>query len=497
VSREVHLVGSRTPVVLLALAALLASPASRAGTDSTPVELSMTNAPWTGDLDAILERRLIRVLVPYSRTLYFNERGHERGLTAQAARELEHFLNQKYRTRFGKRPLTVALLPTPRDQLLVRLEKGLGDISAGNLTITPARQQTVDFVPLGGRSTVKEVVVTGPASPVLASLTDLSGRSVDVRASSSYAESLAALNARFATEQRPPVKVVPLPEELEDEDVLEMLHAGLLELTVVDDWKARIWAKVLPGVRVREDLSLRDEGQIGWAIRKGSPQLSAELAEFFKVTSRKWGGFDSRVITFERRIKQIVNNTRGPDWRRFQGTVGLFEKYGQRYSFNPLMLTAQGFQESRLRQDARSPVGAIGVMQLMPATGAEMKVGDVQLLEPNIHAGAKYMNQLMTRYFTDAAFDSTNRPLFAFASYNAGPGAISRLRGEARKRGLDPDRWFDQVEIVVAERIGIETTTYVRNIYKYYVAYRLGEEAEEARRAARERATQSGAPSSK
>src|SRR5262249_22444450 len=252
----------------------------------------------------------------------------------------------------------------------------------------------------------------GPASPVLTSLTDLSGLSVDVRASSSYAESLAALNTRLATEQRPPVKIVLVPEELEDEDVLEMLNAGLLELTIVDDWKARIWAKVLPGIRVRENLSLRDEGQIGWAIRKESPQLSAELTEFFKVTSRKWGGFDSRIITFERRIKQIVNSTQGPNWRRFQATVNLFEKYAKRYNFDPLMLTARGFQEPRLRQKARSPVGAIGVMQLRPATGAEMKVGDVELLEPNIHAGAKYMNQLMTRFFTDAAFDTTNRTLF-------------------------------------------------------------------------------------
>jgi len=439
----------------------------------------------------MLDRRFIRILVPYSRTLYFNERGHERGVTAQAARELEHFLNQKYAARLGKRPLTVALLPTPRDRLLAGLEQGLGDISAGNLTITRSRSEKVDFVPQAGRSTVKEVVVTGPASPSLSALEELSDRTVDVRASSSYAESLAELNARFQKEQRPPVKIIFVPEELEDEDLLEMLQAGLLEFTVVDDWKARIWARVLPGIKVREDLPLRDDGQIGWAIRKGSPRLSAELAEFFTTTSKKWGGFDSRIATFERRIKQITNNAGSAEWRRFQVTFGLFEKYGKRYNFDPLMLTAQGFQESRLRQEARSPVGAIGVMQIMPPTGADMKVGDITLLEPNVHAGAKYMNQLMTRFFADASFDTMNRPLFAFASYNAGPGAISRLRREAGKRGLDPDRWFNHVEIVVAERIGLETTTYVRNIYKYYAAYKLGREAEDARRLARERAPQS------
>jgi membrane-bound lytic murein transglycosylase MltF len=483
--------------VLLALAALCLSPQARASTPPARVGLSLANTPWTGDLEAMLERRLIRILVPYSRTLFFNERGHERGITAQVGRELELFLNQKYHQRLGKRPLTVALLPTPRDQLLPRLEQGLGDIAAGNLTITALREETVDFVPLAGRSTVRELVVTGPASPTLQSVEDLSGKSVDVRASSSYAESLAALNAGLSSQQRAPAKVVFVPEELEDEDLLEMLNAGVLELTVVDDWKARIWARVLPAIRVREDLVLREEGQIGWAIRKASPELSAELGKFFTATARKWGGFDSRVVTFERRIKQIVNNTQGADWRRFQATIGLFERYGKQYNFDPLMLTAQGFQESRLRQEARSPVGAIGVMQLMPATGAEMKVGDVTLVGPNIHAGAKYMGQLMTRYFKDAAFDTTNRPLFAFASYNAGPGAISRLRSEAGKRGLDPDRWFDQVEIVVAEKIGLETTTYVRNIYKYYAAYRLGAAAEQARQEARQRATQSAAPEPK
>ena len=143
------------------------------------------------------------------------------------------------------------------------------------------------------------------------------------------------------------------------------------------------------------------------------------------------------------------------------------------------MLAAQGYQESTLNQIVKSPVGAIGVMQVMPATGAELKVGDIRQAEANIHAGTKYMDQLMTRYFSDAKFDEQNRTLFAFASYNAGPGNISRMRKEAVKRGLDPDQWFNNVEIVTAEKIGMETTTYVRTIYKYYVAYKLGEQARE------------------
>jgi membrane-bound lytic murein transglycosylase MltF len=185
------------------------------------------------------------------------------------------------------------------------------------------------------------------------------------------------------------------------------------------------------------------------------------------------------------RVKQIRNNGAGADYKRFEETLALFKKYGAKYNFDPVMLAAQGYQESRLDQNAKSHVGAIGVMQIMPATGAELKVGDIRVTEPNIHGGAKYMDTLMTKYFPDAKFSEGNRPLFAFAAYNAGPGNISKMRKEAAKRGLDPDKWFENVEVVTAEKIGIETTTYVRNIYKYYISYGLLTQSEEARRAAR------------
>jgi membrane-bound lytic murein transglycosylase MltF len=195
---------------------------------------------------------------------------------------------------------------------------------------------------------------------------------------------------------------------------------------------------------------------------------------------------EKRLAAYEKRIKQISNNNHGAAMRRFEQTVALFRKYGAKYGFDPLMLTAQGYQESALDQKARSHMGAIGVMQIMPATGAELRVGDIHVLEPNIHAGAKYMDQLMTRYFPDARFPPGERPLFAFASYNAGPGNISRMRKIAVQRGLDPNRWFNNVELVVADKIGIETTTYVRNIYKYYVAYKLTLQAHEAQRKLRQ-----------
>jgi membrane-bound lytic murein transglycosylase MltF len=459
----------------------------KAETPAKPRQLSLQNEPWTGDFDQMLERRVIRVLAPYSRTLYYVDKGHEQGITAELVREFERYVNRRYAKQLGKRPLTVFLIPSTRDKLLPGLAEGRGDIAAGNLTATEERLKLVDFVAPQDRKPVRELIVTGPASPELATLDDLSGKTVHVRKASSYYESVVALNARLTKEGKAPVKLVELPEALEDEDALEMLAAGLLELAVVDDWKALLWARILPKIKVREDLVLRAEGHTGWAIRKGSPKLEGVLTDFYRSVVKKQGVIESRLAQQQRRIRHVGNNTAGAEWKRFQATVRLFEKYGARYSFDPLMLTAQGYQESRLRQDARSHAGAVGVMQIMPDTGKELRVGDIHELEPNIHAGAKYMNQLMTRYFADANFSEQDRTLFAFASYNAGPGAISRMRSEAAKAGLDQDKWFDNVEVVVGRRIGVETTTYVRNIFKYYVAYKLALDAQEATRAAREK----------
>jgi membrane-bound lytic murein transglycosylase MltF len=481
--------GARCVAAPLAAAILCAAPVGaqeKAAAPAKPRQLSLQNEPWTGDFDQMLERRVIRVLAPYSRTLYTVDQGHERGITAELVREFERYVNRRYAKQLGKRPLTVFLIPSTRDKLLPGLAEGRGDIAAGNLTATEERLKVVDFVAPQDRKPVRELIVTGPASPALATLDDLSGKTVHARKSSSYHESVVALNAQLAREGKAPVKLVELPDALEDEDALDMLAAGLFELAVVDDWKALLWARILPKIKVREDLVLRAEGHTGWAIRKGSPKLEGVLTDFYRGVVKRQGVIESRLAQQERRIKHVRNNTAGPEWKRFEATVRLFEKYGAKYGFDPLMLTAQGYQESRLRQDARSHAGAVGVMQLMPDTGKDLRVGDIHQLEPNIHGGAKYMNQLMTRYFPDANFSEQDRTLFAFASYNAGPGAISRMRGEAAKRGLDPDKWFDNVEVVVAQRIGVETTTYVRNIYKYYVAYKLALDAQDAARKARE-----------
>jgi membrane-bound lytic murein transglycosylase MltF len=455
-----------------------------------PRKLAIANKKWTGDFDKLLERRMIRVYAPYSRSLFFSDKGRERGIAAELVRDWERYLNIKYAKPLGKRPLTIYIAPATRDKLLPDLADGLADVAIGNLTVTEERLKTVDFVPGDeGRKTISEVVVTGPKSPELKTVDDLSGKRLHVRKASSYYESLEKLNERLGKDNKPPVSLILVPDSLEDEDLMEMLDAGLVELLVVDDWKARMWAQVLPRIKVRSDLVLRADAKTGWAIRKDSPKLKAEIDDFFKNWAMKQGVMDYRMGKYMRAVKELKDPTVSAEYKRFQQTLALFEKYGKKYDFDPLMLAAQGYQESQLNQQAQSHVGAVGIMQLMPDTGEQMKVGDIHLAEANIHAGAKYMDQLMEQYFADAHFSEGNRPLFAFASYNCGPGNVAKCRKEAEKQGLDPDKWFNNVEIVVAKRIGTETTTYVRNIYKYYVAYRLTLDAQAERDRAKQQVT--------
>jgi ABC-type amino acid transport substrate-binding protein len=194
-----------------------------------PRALPTDTKEWKGDFAGMVKRRHIRVLVPYSRTLYFNDKGRERGLVADNARDFERYINQKYKKDLANRPITVYLVPTTRDQLLQKVADRRGDIAAGNLTATDERKKIVDFVAPADQKPVSELVVTGSKLPALASADDLSGKTVHVRKASSYYESLNVLNNRLKKEGKPAVNLVLVPDALEDEDMLEMLGVGLLE----------------------------------------------------------------------------------------------------------------------------------------------------------------------------------------------------------------------------------------------------------------------------
>ena len=426
--------------------------------------------PFKGDLEALVQRRLIRVAVPYNRTYYFIDAGVERGLSYEYIRLFEEELNDRRET--GNLKVHAVLLPLPRDQLLPALDEGRVDMVVAQLTITPERLREVDFSK-PTRSGVNEIVVTGRDGSPLSSPEQLSGGHVFVRKSSSYYQSLLALNRRLRAAGKPEVTIEAAPESLEDDDILEMVNAGLVPATVVDDYLATFWKQVFPNLRLNEQAPLRVGGQLAVAIRKSSPQLAAELNSFIDRNGLNTALGKILGQRYLQSTKFVTNAASVEERRKFDTLIGLFRKYGRQYDVDYLLMAAQGYQESRLNQNVRSPVGAVGVMQVMPATGEEQQVGDIGQLEPNIHAGVKYMRFMIDEYYRNDPMDQLNKSLFTFASYNAGPDRVRKLRREAAERGLDPNIWFGNVEQIASERIGRETVTYVSNIYKYYVAYRL------------------------
>jgi membrane-bound lytic murein transglycosylase MltF len=441
--------------------------------EPTPLPAGMAPLlePFKGDLDGMVKRRLVRLLTVQNPVLYFVDRGREVGMTYEAAQAFEQQLNRKLGRKVVE--LHVVVMPVPRDQLIPRLLAGEGDVAAGVLTVTPERQKLVDFSkPLA--SDVREVLVTGPAAPRIETIDDLSGKQLYVRRSSSYAEHLERLNARFAKQGKPPVEILPADEVLEDGDILEMVNAGLVPATVVDDYMADLYLQVFPALR-KHDAIASPPGEIAWAFRKGSPKLAAAVNAF--VRTHRQGSLAGNVLVnkYLKTTTWVKNARSDEDRRRFQSMIDLFKKYGGRYDLDSLLMIAQGYQESGLDQTKRSRVGAIGVMQVLPATARDKAVNipEIDKLENNIHAGIKYNRWVIDTFYRDPGVSPLNRQLFAFASYNAGPGKVASLRREARASGLDPDIWFNNVELVAAKRIGRETVTYVANIYKYYLAYRL------------------------
>lgn len=457
-------------VAAAGLAALL--PVAARGDDAEEAILATALRPWTGDLDGMVERGMVRVAMPVGLATYFLDGPDQRGIAYDLAVEFERYLKQ----RLGKAApnFTVVIVPTGRDRLFELVVEGKADIAAGNLTVTPQRAELVDFSrPF--REGVRELLLTGPAAPAIGAAEDMLGVPVHVRRSSSFFEHLSAVNERRAAAGKPAFSIAEAEEELQVEDLVEMVDTGLLPATVADEDMADFLVQVFDRVTVHEQPELATGQQTAWGFRKGSPRL-AEALNGFVATARTGSRLGNVILAkYLKTTKWIDNPLSEEDRRRFAEIAEFAKTYARRYDFDWLMVAAQGYQESRLDQSKRSAVGAIGVMQMMPQTAHDRNVAvdDIHLTEPNIHAGVKYLRFLRDHYFADPQLSPLSRAMFAFAAYNAGPGNVAKARGRAARMGLDPDAWFDNVEIAAARAISREPVTYCRNIYKYYVAYKL------------------------
>jgi len=422
--------------------------------------------PFTGDFDQMKKDKIVRILIPYSLTDYYLEDGHEKGLAAEYLREFEKTLNKGIRKEADR--IAVVLLPTQRDELISGLVNGHGDIAVANLTITPERLKSVDFSEPYRRD-VQEVVVTGKDVPDLASADGLAGMEIHTRRSSSYYESLAALNETFEAAGKEPVEIVEVDEALEDEDLLEMLNAGIIPAVVMDDYKAKVWLPIFENVKMHTEAPVREGADLAWAFRKNSPELEKTVNAF--VTKTRIGTMLGNILAkrYSSDIGKVINPKSEAYQKRLDELMGLFEKVGAKYDIDPLLLAAQAFQESRFNHKARSRVGAVGIMQVLPSTARDRNVAvkNFRELEGNIEAGAKYNRFVADQYFSGPEIPELQKILFVLASYNAGPNRVARVRNKAD----NPNEWFDHVEWQVAAAAGSEPVKYVKNIYIYYLIF--------------------------
>ena len=418
----------------------------------------------------MIERQVIRVLVVHNKMQYFLDGPVQRGLSYDSMKLFEKEINNAIKS--AAIGIDVVFIPVTREKLIPSLVEGFGDIATANLTITPQRLTQVDFSdPF--LTNVKEVMITGPSAPPMASLEDLSGMEIYVRRSSSYYESLSQFNRILRDRGMAQIKLLPSPEGLEDSDLIEMVDAGLLPLVFVDLHKAEFWKEIFNKITVHEDIYFGGEGKIAWAFRKNSPLLKTAINKFVKKNKKgtlTGNILHKRYLETNRWARNLLS---GEGIENYNQQAEFFKQYGKDYGFDWLLLTALGYQESKLDQSQRSPSGAVGIMQLLPSTAADNNVDipNIENTENNIHAGTKYLRFLSDRYFSKKNITPQNQVFFSLAAYNAGPDRISRLRKEADDMGLDPNKWFYNVEVVAAKRIGRETVRYVRNIFKYYIAY--------------------------
>lgn len=428
---------------------------------------------WSGDIDELVERRYIRALVLHSKTGFFYDGPQPLGISYEGLREFEKFLNKRLNT--GNKPVQVVFLPVTREEGLNRLADGRGDIAVANIPIIPETQKLADLSdPV--RENAKEIVVTGPSAPPITSIDDLAGKEVFVRKLSRYYPNLERLNEQIKQSGKPEMTLKLADENLQDEDILNMVSAGIVGITVMDDLVAGLWAKVFEGLTVHNDLALATNDKIGWAVQKNTPKFLALVNEFVKDHKEGTSFGNTLILRYAKDAKFAKNNTLPAEMEKYKAAVGLFKKYGDQYGFDWLMIAAQAYQESTIDQSKASPAGAYGVMQIKPSTAAGNPINIHNIdtnMENNINAGVKYLDYIVNTNFKDAKFDKLNRELFAFAAYNAGPARVAGLRKKAEAQGLDPNKWFNNVELVAAKEIGAETVTYVSNIYKYYVAYKL------------------------
>jgi len=472
---------------LLILMALFSTNLSAQTSQSQSID-NRINQTFIGDLPEIRERRILRVLVSYNRTNFFHTDKGERGLEHDLMIEYERYLNrgprkERYKTH-------IVFLTKPFNQLLESLVNGEGDIIASGFSITPERKALVDFTD-PYINNVNEILISHKNAPAIERFEQLAGRKIVVVANSSYVINLQRINLALGGLGLEPLEIIHADELLEAEDILEMVNAGLFDFTVVDNHIAKIYQKVFHNLYLHENFILNNGGKIAWAINKNLPKLKASLNHFIENYARP-GRFLGNSV-YRKYFENPFWIQHPLDFTALDKTPCLhyyFEKYAEFYDFDWYLIAAQAYKESKFNQKLVSKRGAYGVMQIKPSTAKSkhVKINNIKTnMENNIHAGVRYLAFLHDHYFDKPQYSEEDKINFSLAAYNAGPGRIRQLQRIAERKGLDPNKWFYNVEVIARNQIGHETVNYVTVIQKTMEALKLATKLAEEKRLLKEK----------
>lgn len=456
-----------------------------AQSNSTTAEEDIPNSliiriyqPFMGDLDELRKRRIIRVLTTYSRTNYFITPRGFRGIEYELLKAYERYLNrgprkQRYQTQ-------LIFLPTPFKEVLHKLQKGYGDIAAAGLTITPERKALIDFTD-PYISDINEILVTHDDADPIKKMEDLSGKTITVVADSSYIIHLNQINQVLGQLGLLPMEIRQAPALLGIEDLLEMVNNKIIDYTVADRHIAQLWQTKLAHLKLQPGIVFHYNGKIAWGLRHNTPKLKASLNHFIHIQAKPGKLLGNSLFKKYFEDDYWIQQPTYSLLKRIPCLMNYFQLYGDFYGIDWTLIAAQAYQESRLNHKKVSHKGAVGIMQVKPETARHkpINIPHIHRLEDNIEAGVKYLSYLRDRYFSDPKqYSPEDQINFALAAYNAGPTKIRRIQRLTKNRGLNPNKWFYNVEVVVRQKIGQETVNYVANIRKYQIALQMSRNIE-------------------
>ncbi|QLC72269.1 transglycosylase SLT domain-containing protein [Pseudomonas sp. LPB0260] len=450
--------------VLLVLCLLLVLPLAAMARVAGPQEV--VRPALTRDLAGIRSSGELRVLVNQSRNSSGEIKGQSIGVEYHRLRAFEQYLNRTGRTGAA---LKLKIIPKAKDQLLAALRRGEGDLVApGELLGMGAGRDIRASTAI--RSDVPLIIVARQGDRRYQSLEQMSGRSLALPAGSAAGEAIRRLNKQLLQDKRPPIIIEWVDPSLAVEDVLEMVQAGIFSVTAVEQPIAERWAKVLPKLRLERHLVLASDGDLRWFMRRDAPALAASIDRFLK-SYRSPDDQDASFQRIYRRLYKVHYPLGRAERQRLEKLRPVLQRHAGEQKFDWLALAALAFKESTLNPNARGAGGATGLMQITPAAARSVGVGNIVALENNVQASARYLAMIRRNYFASAQLNERERMAFVLAGYNLGPQRVQSMRAEARRRGLNPNQWFFQVERIAMEQVGMGVVSYVNSVNKYYLAY--------------------------